>query len=224
MSELTTIAAIWQRHITCRMVWPGIDLPPNEASGREYVLAEQGLFVRAQRPGLTAIVPVAPCALGRLGRVTPFVQLTLPRVPVRLVTRLLQEAREARGADGQLVEMLCYLAYDEGWVYYVPPQEQHVAALHTSLADAPAFTREMARMALIEIHTHARLAPFFSATDQADEQGSFRIFIVLGEVDCVPRFLARVGVFGHFWPIPVDQVLDLPSELLVGAHCTAEEA
>ena len=179
--------------------------------------------MRAHRPGLTALIPVARCSIARLGHVTPLVQLTFPRVPAQLVARLFHEAKAARGSQGQLVEMLCYLAYDEGWVYYVPPQEQHAASLHAPLTNASAFTREMARTAIIEVHTHARLAPFFSTTDQHDEQGGFRIFIVIGELDRTPRCLARIGVFGHFWPIAVDHVFDLPVNVNVSNQSADEE-
>jgi PRTRC genetic system protein A len=213
----SALLVLWQRHLACHLVWPECDLPPYVVSGRDYLLAHDGLYVRAERPELAVRIPVAPCTLAGLGQVTPAVHLRVPRVPAQLVTHLVREAQAAREATGRLVEQLCYLVYDDGWVYYVPPQERHPTALHADLAEAPAVARDMARSALIEVHTHGSLPPFFSAVDDRDERGGFRISVVIGHLDRVPHGLARVGVFGHAWPIPLDLVLDLPDGLLLDA-------
>ncbi|MDX2241669.1 MAG: hypothetical protein NW224_13375 [Leptolyngbyaceae cyanobacterium bins.302] len=51
---------------------------------------------------------------------------------------------------------------------------------------------------------------YFSPTDDTDECSGFRIYGVLGKVREV-RFeiLLRVGLFGHGWAIPVQQVFDV---------------
>jgi len=52
--------------------------------------------------------------------------------------------------------------------------------------------------ALIDLHSHGALPPFFSPIDNTDEQG-FRIYAVIGEVDRVTRIYVRVGVYGHYF-------------------------
>jgi hypothetical protein len=54
--------------------------------------------------------------------------------------------------------------------------------------------------------------PFFSPTDNRDEQG-FRIFAVIGKVNEKPEIRVRVGVYGNYWNIPADMVFDLPEEI-----------
>ena len=66
--------------------------------------------------------------------------------------------------------------------------------------------------ALIDLHSHALLDPFFSRTDNKDEQG-FRIFAVIGRVNQKPLILVRVGVYGNYWNIPADLVFELPGEI-----------
>jgi hypothetical protein len=56
------------------------------------------------------------------------------------------------------------------------------------------------------------MEPFFSPTDNKDEQG-FRIFAVIGKVNEEPLILVRVGVYGNYWNIPADMVFDLPEEI-----------
>jgi hypothetical protein len=66
--------------------------------------------------------------------------------------------------------------------------------------------------ALIDLHSHALMDPFFSRTDNKDEQG-FRIFAVIGKVNEKPLILVRVGVYGNYWNIPADLVFELPGEI-----------
>jgi hypothetical protein len=66
--------------------------------------------------------------------------------------------------------------------------------------------------ALIDLHSHATLEPFFSPTDNKDEQG-FRIFAVIGKVNEKPEIRVRVGVYGNYWKIPADMVFELPGEI-----------
>jgi hypothetical protein len=66
--------------------------------------------------------------------------------------------------------------------------------------------------ALIDLHSHALLDPFFSRTDNKDELG-FRVFAVIGNVDGKPEILVRVGAYGNYWNIPADVVFELPEEI-----------
>jgi hypothetical protein len=66
--------------------------------------------------------------------------------------------------------------------------------------------------ALIDLHSHAVMDPFFSPTDNKDEQG-FRIFAVIGKLNENPKICVRVGVYGTYWNIPADMVFELPGEI-----------
>ncbi|MBF2028330.1 MAG: hypothetical protein IGS48_16450 [Oscillatoriales cyanobacterium C42_A2020_001] len=54
------------------------------------------------------------------------------------------------------------------------------------------------------------ISPYFSPTDDTDECSGFRVYGVLGKVREVQfEILLRVGLFGHGWTIPVQQVFDV---------------
>ena len=59
-----------------------------------------------------------------------------------------------------------------------------------------------------EFHSHGRMRAFFSATDDRDEQG-FRIYGVVGQVDqAAPRIALRVGIYGHFQELRLEDVFE----------------
>lgn len=65
--------------------------------------------------------------------------------------------------------------------------------------------------ATVEVHSHNRMAAFFSGADDADE-GGFRIFAVLGKVtELSAEIICRVGVYRQFWHVPADWIFELPS-------------
>ncbi len=173
-----------------------------------YVVAHNGVFVWAKRQGLEALLPVTSCLIRGLYPVEPYVRLTYPPVDVGLVSEILRLSREARTPGGDLLEILFYLAWDDrwGWQLTIPAQEQQATHV-TPMMDA--LDHAHAADTLLELHSHHRMAAFFSATDTTDEQG-FRLYAVVGRLDAAPEIRMRVGVYGQFWDIPASMVLSLP--------------
>jgi PRTRC genetic system protein A len=185
---------------------------------RGYVIAQNGVFAWAKREGLEALIPVAasPAPIQGLYPVQPYVQLAYPPVDVWLVSEMLRRAQEARSPEGVPLEILFYLHFDcqRRWQLTIPPQEQQ----HTRVAPrVEALNLSQYAETLIEIHSHHRMAAFFSGTDTADEQG-FRLYGVLGRLDSEgrsgPEIRLRIGIYGHFWEIPAATVLSLPWGLI----------
>lgn len=59
---------------------------------------------------------------------------------------------------------------------------------------------------VLDIHSHGTMRPFFSGTDDKDEQG-FRLYMVVGRLDTlVPEVEMRVGVYGYFAPVQFEEV------------------
>lgn len=186
-----------------------LPLPPIQAAMYEYVLAANGLFIRGQREGLQVMLPVAPCAVRGLVEVQPFVQLAYPRVPRDLVQCMLDQAREAKDAQSQPVEIVFHLSWSgTNWQLEVPAQEQHTVRVQPL---EPAIDSSYAR-ALIEMHSHANFTPQPSTLDDLDETG-FRIFSILGTIFTRPGIRVRVGIYGYHWEIPATWIFDLPEEI-----------
>ena len=66
----------------------------------------------------------------------------------------------------------------------------------------------------IELHTHPPGALSFSAADDRDELGKFRIFAILIDVHDKPKIRFRCGVYEHLVPIPAAWVSEMPDGIV----------
>jgi PRTRC genetic system protein A len=175
-------------------------LPPMQPGLYEYVIGANGIFVRAQRPGLEALIWVASTVkpVRGLAEVMPYVRLS-NRVRAHLLARLFEMAFRANGK-----EILFYLSGNP-WQVYVPDQVQSVASVH------PVDVFAGGQDTLLEVHSHHNMGAFFSGADDKEESGGFRIFAVMGNLAVQPTILVRVGIYGHFWQIPAALVFELPN-------------
>jgi PRTRC genetic system protein A len=180
-------------------------LPPIASRMKEYCLAGNGVFVRAERQGLSASIPVANCTIPGLPSLTSYVLLKYPLVPANIVGAILR-ASQAVGKK----EILFYLWYANGnWQLNIPEQ------LATPLSVKPlvASLGSAHETALIEIHSHHSMNAIFSSVDDLEESGKFRLFAVLGEIFTRPIINVRVGIYSHFWQIPANWVFQMPIDL-----------
>ena len=200
----TTKPHVFIDHIIYR---EGEALPPVSPDNLyEYVVAQNGVFVRSERAGLSAVIPVLSnryVTLRGLAELNPEVSLTA-RVRLELTEQILELCREAMPD-----ECLMWLGWQDGKYSLTVPDQ---SAGRMRVAPSLPFQREGAD-ALIDLHSHNSMAPRFSETDDQDETG-FRIFAVVGMLDQQPCIMTRVGVFGHFWTIPPEQVFEMPCWLV----------
>lgn len=200
-----------------RFLFAGTDpLPAYDAAMSEYIFGTNGLYRRAQRPGLEAVVPAAPPER-LLKPIECFVRMSAPRVPVHLVREMLDLARRQRNrtnpvcACGEFVETLFFFLWNDResrWTLHVPPQDQtlwSVRATDTSADSAYA-------NALIEVHSHHWERAFFSREDNLDEVG-LRIYGVLGRIFTSPELKVRVSVYGDWWELFANEIFELPEEV-----------
>lgn len=193
-----------------RLARVGEDLHAQAPVGMyEYCLAANGVFVRAQRKGLYACIPVAeimgqPRVRG-LGELEPVVRLDVGRVQVNLVNELLERARKWAP-----LENLTWLKPHEYWLWM--GKEPNQVRTSSSVRPVCPFDLEW-QDTLIDLHSHHIMRAFFSAQDDKDEMGGFRIFAVLGRVLKAPEIAVRVGIYGHFYEIDSRLVFDLPEGL-----------
>ncbi len=163
-----------------------------------YIMAGNGIFVYARRPGLEALIPVSTCRVAGLPELTPRVNIAK-----RMSAFLLQDAlRFCKQVFPN--ETLFWFNWTDEWSIHIPDQQI------TNASAVPCDRHDRAgTRALIDLHSHARFSPFFSPTDDQDETG-FRIYAVIGDVDKAPAMSVRVGVYSHYFNIPASTVFDLP--------------
>lgn len=180
-----------------------LPLPLQRASSIEYWVGSNGVFARAQRPGLTVLMPISvhEQPLKGLVELQPFVQLN-PLIPEALLWRLW-----AIACHDCPKEVLFHLVLEHGqWQLITPDQLQDQTHCRPFDTSADSSTHQ----ALVEVHSHGNLLAYFSPTDDTDECSGFRIYGVLGNVKASqPEILLRVGLFGHGWTIPVPQVFEV---------------
>ena len=193
-------------------------LPPFKPTHfREYWTASNGVFVRAEREGVSAVIPVVstPIPIEGLFPLRPTIDLAYPPVSREIVETLLRESWDARDPHtGELREILFYLHWSKGrWLWTKPEQDQKrgsVTPLNPYERDLPS--------PLLDLHSHHTMSPFFSGTDCVDDYG-FRLNAVWGHLDSWPMILVRLGVYGHYYPIRATHVFDLPPLVRDGSFC-----
>lgn len=163
----------------------------------EYVMAANGIYVRAARKELKVQIPVAPSEYPIRGLQGASLVVNLPSlVSYGSLRYILTEFRLSLPD-----EKLFYLKHDIVWSILTPPQEcspGHCAPLDPYNPDS--------QDAVIEIHSHGAGRAFFSETDDRDETG-FKVYAVVGKLDQdFPEILVRVGVYGHMCLIPANLV------------------
>lgn len=182
-----------------------------------YEVFEDGVYLSAAREELEVSFPIGPCLVRGLAQSSgPLFDFKLPRVPVELVGELFYQAEEF-GQFG--LETLFYLSWSQllpwtkGWQLLQPEQER------AAISCRPLEGQASSQRAIVEIHSHHRMAAKFSQVDDADEQG-FRIYGVVGRLDKQPEIRIRIGVYGYFWEVPAHWVLELPDGV---KDCVEEE-
>jgi PRTRC genetic system protein A len=178
----------------------------------EYVVGSNGVFVRAKRPGLEAMIPVSRCypePIKGLEPLEPYVRLQ-GKVPEKLVTQALLWSIQALPN-----EALVWFGIDiasQNWTARRPEQYQR----KMSVKPTDPFD-EFGATALIDLHSHNSMPPFFSTADDRDETG-FRIYAVIGSIhpdgNEPPAIRVRVGIYGHVWTLPAADVFNLPPYLV----------
>ena len=186
------------------------NLPPFGSHLCEYVTAANGVFVRARRPGLEAMLPVClnfQSEIRGLVRVEPYVRLEHGPIPSAIIRQVLAWMEAAAP-----FELLAWIKADP--VYRAIRPAQSASTSHCRPQDA--FDPD-GQDALLDFHSHALHKPFFSTVDNRDEKNSFRLFAVAGSFP-YPSFHTRVGLYGHFWNIPAAWIMELPAGVAIACQ------
>ena len=173
-------------------------LPTYDATAYQYLLAGNGLFVRAETRFWSACIPVSRCPVRGLPELKPRFALKVPRLPGSLLTAVIGDARQRRGAGGRLHEALYQFRHDGQRVQVIRPVQQ---ATPGSVSTQQVGGSET----MLELHTHGSMAAYWSATDNKDEQGVC-LYAVLGKLDDRPDLKLRVGIYGYWYRLPLTAV------------------
>jgi PRTRC genetic system protein A len=158
-----------------------------------YIIAQNGIFVRGENPLVEATVCITPANIRGLSPGTEKVILKkglIPRCLYDLALSLLMAERYH--------ERYLAVTWEGEYRLRVPPQR----------ADAGSVRYEAVSSTVLDIHSHGSMRPFFSLIDNQDEQG-LKLYMVVGKLDTLlPEVEMRVGVYGYFAPVQIREVFN----------------
>jgi PRTRC genetic system protein A len=156
-----------------------------------YILAGNGLFVRAKSPFLQATVMIAYAPVRGLLPLEETVELPMGSIP-----RYIYDLALSIFFSNRRQEHYVAVTWEGEYRLRVPFQEPGECGVRY----------ERLPSTVLDIHSHGTMRPFFSGTDDRDEQG-FRLYMVVGRLDTlVPEVEMRVGVYGYFAPVQFEEV------------------
>lgn len=176
----------------------------------EIVIARNGTFKRAKRREMTAGIELLAfnAMIPELAEGRSSIAITR-RIPAAIFKAILEHARRSTDPE-RFTENLYAVGWDEfeGRYYWDEVSRERSFARTIADDENPAY-----RQALLEIHTHPPGCTRFSAADDRDEGGKFRLFGILVDIfSATPSLRLRIGIYDTFWEIPVDLVTDASVE------------
>jgi len=180
----------------------------------EFVIAGNGVFVRARRCGLEAMIPISTCEIRGLQPVEPYVRLEAGKIPLVCTQVILAEFQ----SDLPNESLFWVRLEDKKWKVIKPRQIADENSVHPVDPFDPT-----GATALLDVHSHNTMESFFSTEDDEDETG-FRVFAVFGLLDTEPCVMARVGIYGYYWRLDAGDVFVLPEGVRDIAGLRLEQA
>lgn len=159
----------------------------------QYVVAANGLFIRAEDSRIEACVMIAPARLHGLAEIEPYARLKVEHVPGVWLWSILRSAITHMPNEA----MYQFSRSGQAWRCLMPAQSRTPTAVM--------FNED--GQSVIDLHSHNSMPAFFSATDDGDE-GGLRFYAVIGRLDAQPEIRVRAGVYGHHWDVPAEMVFD----------------
>ncbi|MBA4125230.1 MAG: hypothetical protein H0X72_22550 [Acidobacteria bacterium] len=172
----------------------------------EIVIAQNGVFKRARRREMNAVLELSAFAvkIPELAVEEARVELA-EKIPALIFAEILAHARNSTDATN-FTENLYAVCRDDKSGGYCWKEISRNRSFGSTIArdDDTAYQN-----AVLEIHTHPPGCRAFSSQDDRDESGKFRLFGILVDIHSVqPAIRLRVGIYDSFWEIPVETIAE----------------
>lgn len=159
-----------------------------------YILAENGLFIRAENPLIKGTLCISPVDIRGLAPLDKQIELTHGKIPRRLYDLALSVLMA--GSDR---EQYLAVTWENQYHLKIPPQDRYSGSVRY----------ERLPSTILDIHSHGVMRSFFSGTDNDDEQG-LCLYMVVGRLDTLlPEVELRLGVYGYFAPLSIEDIFNV---------------
>jgi len=160
----------------------------------DYIFAETGVFIRARNPLLRATLCINYTEIRGLAPLDEELELVHGKIPYTLYDLALS----ALVASCPLERYLA-VTWDGQYHLITPGQSGKPAEVKYQRVEST----------ILDIHSHGTMGAFFSAADDADEQG-LGLYMVAGRLDTlIPEVEMRLGVYGYFAPVTMKDIFDV---------------
>ena len=158
----------------------------------DYIMAGNGLYLRAKNPHLAATVCIAHQEIRGLAALKEEIQLLHGKIPLYFLKLALS--------------MLC-LKPDIEQYLAVTWQGNYSLTVPSQLQTAGSVTYETLPGTVLDIHSHVGGVPArFSGIDNQDEQG-LCLYAVVGDLrNLCPTIELRLGIYGYFKPLGKEDI------------------
>ncbi|MCC6606253.1 MAG: Mov34/MPN/PAD-1 family protein [Anaerolineae bacterium] len=185
-------------------------LPPSDAHFYQYVIAQNGVFVRAENEFVSACLPVthlkeATAPIRGLQPLGGWVRLKIPQIPLNLLETAIADA-QVSAENGRLDETLSYVVWSNGRVGELTSSRYRLIKPADQKASPNFVVTEMVEpdeTVVMDIHSHGAAPPYFSPTDDQDET-RLRFYGVIGNLRGTSQWRFRLGIYGHWAEIDKD--------------------
>lgn len=160
----------------------------------DYIVAEEGLFIRAQNPLIRATICISPAEIRGLAPLNERVELVHGKIP-----RFLYDLALSLSMASSEKEQYLAITWEDEYRLRIPSQER--AETSVKYENLPA--------SVMDIHSHGGGSAWFSGTDNIDMQG-LRLDMVVGKLNTLlPEVEIRLGVYGYFAPVNTGEIFDV---------------
>ena len=160
----------------------------------DYIVAETGLFIRAQNPLIKATLCISPVEIRGLRPLEESIELAHGKIP-----RHLYDLSLSIFMANNIQEQYLAITWEHGYRLRMSALERSAASVRY----------EKLPSTVMDIHSHHHMEAWFSRQDDTDEQG-LRLYMVVGRLDTLlPEVELRLGVYGYFAPLSIEEVFDV---------------
>jgi len=149
---------------------------PLQESGNRFAVASNGLFVEVARPWLYALWPVAEQFPVPFGAAHPVIKLRCGHIPAALLDMFEWQAKQAY--PNETAGWITYNEHSKQFTYR-PLKETRANRARVSY-ETPVL--EEGEHLVLDLHSHGDFAAHFSAQDDMDDYGAYKVSAVLGRV------------------------------------------
>jgi len=199
-------------------IYKGDELPKLQSlAGYDYIVAGNGLFKRGSKRYFDAMIPIQSFSLPLLAPLKQSIHLKIPKIDSQYLSDILKLFQRCALISKNGCESISFLRWNqpadddisEGRYELVLPDREKANSCSVE------YVLENQDSILLEIHSHHRMSAFFSSVDDADEKG-FRFYGVLGNIFTDPKCKIRLGLYGDFFSISLNELFDGDLSFLTG--------